>query len=34
MVKTAIEKGYWQTNGKTPAATIYTVVTMLPNLAA
>ena len=26
MVKTALEKGYWQTGGKTPAATIYSAI--------
>jgi hypothetical protein len=26
MVKTALEKGYWQTGGKTPAATIYAAI--------
>lgn len=26
MVKTAIEKGYWSTGGKTPAATIYAAI--------
>jgi hypothetical protein len=26
VVKTALEKGYWQTNGKTPAATIYAAI--------
>jgi len=26
IVKTALEKGYWQTGGKTPAATIYAAI--------
>jgi hypothetical protein len=26
MVKTLLEKGYWQTEGKTPAATIYAAI--------
>jgi hypothetical protein len=26
MVKTALEKGYWQTGGKTPSATIYAAI--------
>ena len=26
MVKTALEKGYWQTGGKTPAATVYAAI--------
>ena len=26
MVKVALEKGYWQTSGKTPAGTIYAAV--------
>jgi len=26
MVKTMLEKGYWQTNGKTPSATIYAAI--------
>jgi len=26
VVKVALEKGYWQTNGKTPAATIYAAI--------
>jgi len=26
MVKTALEKGYWKTEGKTPAATIYAAI--------
>ena len=34
MVETALAKGYWKTSGKTPWATLYTAVTMLPNLAA
>jgi hypothetical protein len=26
IVKTALEKGYWQTNGRTPASTIYAAI--------
>ncbi|MHC4406393.1 MAG: winged helix-turn-helix domain-containing protein [Planctomycetota bacterium] len=33
IVDVAFEKGYWKSGGKTPHATIYTVATMLPNLA-
>jgi hypothetical protein len=34
MIAAMAEKGYWTSpGGKTPAATLYTVVTMLPNLA-
>jgi hypothetical protein len=34
MVARMLEVGLWKTKGKTPAATIYTAVTMLRNLAA
>jgi hypothetical protein len=34
MVDTMLAKGLWKTNGRTPAATIYTAWTMLGNLAA
>jgi len=34
MVKRMLDGKLWKTSGKTPAATIYTAVTMLPNLAA
>ena len=33
MVERMLAKGLWRTNGKTPAATIYTAVTMLPKAA-
>jgi hypothetical protein len=28
MVKLMLEKGYWKTDGKTPAATIYSAILM------
>lgn len=34
MVETMLAKGMWKTDGKTPAATIYTAWTMLGNRAA
>jgi hypothetical protein len=33
MVKRMLEKGLWQTKGKTPQATLYTAVTMLGKAA-
>src|SRR5262249_58169955 len=34
LIKVMAEKGYWTSpGGKTPAATLYTVVTMLPKVA-
>ncbi len=34
MIERMISQGLWKTEGKTPAATIYTAWTMLPNMAA